>query len=308
MAVPTIHNQIDSNRRKTIFLMVGFSIFIVVVAYVLVFALGYEGTGALGFVGIFLIISGIINLGSYYWSDKLVLSITGAKPIEKKGNPQVYRVVENLCIASGMLMPKIYIIEDPAPNAFATGRNPQNAAVAFTSGLLNRLDKLELEGVAAHELSHIRNYDSRLLSVVVILVGMIALLANMFFRSLWWGGTSRDRKGGSVLILLVGILVAILAPIMAQIIKLAVSRKREFLADASGSLITRNPEGLATALLKISKDATAAKTVSNATAHLFIVNPFKGKQAKNWLVNLFSTHPPVEERVRLLRASIGATL
>jgi heat shock protein HtpX len=308
MAVPTVYNQIDSNRRKTFILMLGFSIFIVIVAYILVLALGYEGPGALGFVGIILIISGFINLGSYYWSDKLVLGMSGAKPIQKQDNPDLYRTVENLTIATGMPMPKIYIIDDPAPNAFATGRDPNHAVVAFTTGILNRLERLELEGVVAHELSHVRNYDTRLMSIVVILVGTVALLADIFFRSLWWGGGSRDRKGGGGLLLIVGVVVAILAPVSAQLIKLAVSRRREFLADSSGALITRNPEGLASALQKISNDSTPPKHASTANAHLFIINPFKGKQAKSWFTNLFRTHPPIEDRVKALRSSTGAKL
>lgn len=305
MAVPTIYNQIDANRRKTFFLMLGFSIFIVVVAYVLVLALGFEGIGALGFVGIFLIISGFVNLGSYYWSDKLVLSMTGAKPINKESNRDLYRIVENLTISSGSPMPKIFVMDDPASNAFATGRDPKHAVIVFSSGLLNRLDKLELEGVAAHELSHVRNYDTRLMSIVVVLVGMIALLADIFFRSLWFGGGSRGRRGGGALIIIVGVAVAVLAPIAAQLIKLSISRRREFLADSSGALLTRNPEGLASALLKISNDTTPAKHVSTANAHLFIANPFKGKQGKSWLARLFQTHPPMEERVKALRSSIG---
>lgn len=305
MAVPTIYNQIDANRRKTFFLMIGFSIFIVVVAYVLVLALGFDGIGALGFVGIFLIISGFVNLGSYYWSDKLVLSMTGAKPISKESNRDLYRIVENLTIASGSQMPRIFVMDDPAPNAFATGRDPKHAVVVFSSGLLKRLDKLELEGVAAHELSHVRNYDTRLMSIVVVLVGMIALLADIFFRSLWFGGGSRNKRGGGALIIIIGVVVAVLAPIAAQLIKLSISRRREFLADSSGALLTRNPEGLASALLKISSDTTPAKRVSTANAHLFIANPFKGKQGKSWIAGLFQTHPPIEERVKVLRSSIG---
>ena len=306
MAVPTLYNQIDANRRKTFLLMVGFSIFIIAVTYILVFALGYEGGGALGFAGIFLIISGFINFGSYYWSDKLVLGISGAKQIGKDDNPDLYRVVENLTIATGTPMPKIYVVDDPAPNAFATGRDPNHAAIAFTTGLLQKLEKLELEGVAAHELSHVRNYDTRLMSIVVVLVGMIALLTDIFFRSLWWGGQrGGDKGGGNAFRLIAGVMVAILAPIAAQIIKLAISRKREFLADSSGALITRNPESLASALLKISSDATPARRATAANAHLFITSPFKGKQGSSWFTNLFMTHPPVEERVEALRSSIG---
>lgn len=307
MAVPTIYNQIDANRRKTILLMVGFSIFIIAISYILVFALGFEGPGALGFVGIVLIISGFINLGSYYWSDKLVLRMTGAKPIEKKDNPELYRVVDNLTIASGVPVPKIYVVDDAAPNAFATGRDPKHAAIAFTTGLLNRLEKLELEGVVAHELSHVRNYDTRLMSIVVILVGTVALLADIFFRSLWFGG-GRSRRSGGALILILGVVVAILAPIAAQLIKFSISRRREFLADSSGALLTRNPESLASALLKIDSDTTPARNASAANAHMFIINPFKGKQAKSWFVRLFRTHPPVEERVKVLRSSIGSSI
>ena len=284
--------------------MSGFSIFIVVVAYVLVLSLGFEGIGALGFVGIFLIISGFVNLGSYYWSDKLVLKMTGAKPVNKENNLDLYRIVENLTIASGSPMPKIFIMNDPALNAFATGRDPKHAVVVFSSGLLEKLDKLELEGVVAHELSHVRNYDTRLMSIVVVFVGMIALLADIFFRSLWFGGGSRNRRGGA-LIIVVGIVVAVLAPIAAQLIKLSISRRREFLADSSGALLTRNPEGLASALLKISNDTTPTNHVSTANAHLFIANPFKGKQGKNWIARLFQTHPPMAERVKALRSSIG---
>ena len=301
--VPTIYNQIDANRRKTFLLMVVFSLFIVAVVYVLTRALGYENIGALGFAGIFLVISGLINLSSYYWSDKLVISLSGARPIGEKDNPELFRTVENVCIAAGLPQPKVYLIDDPAPNAFATGRDPKHAAVAVTSGLLDRLDHLELEGVIAHELSHVKNYDSRLMSVVVVLIGMIAILADVFFRSLWWGRRGSDERSGSgAIFLLLGIIAAILAPIAANLIKLAISRRREFLADSSGALLTRYPEGLANALIKISQDPNTLRSANNATAHLYIVNPFKGEHAKNWLVNLFSTHPPIEERVAALRA------
>lgn len=303
MAVPTIYNQIDANRRKTIILMIGFSAFITVVAYILIRALGYQGIGALGFTGIFLIISGLINLSSYYWSDKLVIAMSGARPVEEKDNPELFHIVENLCIAAGLPMPKIYVIDDPASNAFATGRDPNHSAVVVTSGLLERLDDLELEGVIAHELSHVKSRDTRLMSIVVILVGLVAILADMFFRMMWWGrGGSSDRKGSGAVFLLVGIVAAILAPIVANLIKLAISRRREFLADASGALLTRYPEGLANALIKISQDPNTLRSANNATAHLYIVNPFKGKQAKEWLVNLFSTHPSLEERVAALSA------
>ncbi len=292
--------QIDSNKRKTWFLMFGFSIFIVVVAYIFSLAFGFEGVGALGFVGVILIISGLINLGSYYWSDKIVIGLSGGKLVTEDENKELYRLVENLCIASGLPKPKIYMIDDPAPNAFATGRDPNHAVVAFTTGILQRLDKLELEGVVAHELSHIKNYDTRLMSVVVVLVGLVALLADIFIRSLWFGGGNRRKEGGAIFLVL-GIAAAILAPIAANLIKLAISRRREFLADSSSAIITRNPDGLAEALAKIASDNNTLKHANNATAHLYIINPFKGEKAKSWFTRLFSTHPPMQERVNALR-------
>ena len=305
MAVPTLYNQIDANRRKTFLLMAGFSLFIFLVSYTLVRALGYEGLGALGIVGIFLIISGVVNFFSYYYSDKVVIALSGGRPVEKKDNPEVFRTVENLCIAAGVPMPKIYIIDDPAPNAFATGRDQKHAAVAVTSGLLQRLEDLELEGVLAHELSHIRNADTRLMSIVVVLVGLIALLADIFFRALWFGGRRNDeRRGGSGVFLIFGILAAILAPLAANLIKLAISRRREFLADSSGALLTRHPDGLASALIKIAQDPNSLRSANEATAHLYIENPFKGSRSKEWLVKLFSTHPPVEERVAALKGQV----
>ena len=201
-------------------------------------------------------------------------------------------------------MPKIYIINDSAPNAFATGRDPNHSVVCVTTGILDKLDKIELEGVIAHELSHVRNYDIRLMAIVVILVGLVALLADIFMRSLWYGGNRRrDDKGSSQgIFLLIGIILAILSPLIATLIQLAVSRKREFLADASGALLTRYPEGLASALEKISADKEPLEVANNATAHLYIANPFKGKIQGSWFSNLFNTHPPIEERIKILRS------
>jgi heat shock protein HtpX len=204
-------------------------------------------------------------------------------------------------------MPKVYIIDDPSPNAFATGRDPNHAAVVATSGLLERLNKAELEGVFAHELSHVKNLDTRLMAVTAILVGFVAILANIFTRSLWWsGGRRRNSDDGDnrlqLLFLVIGIIFALLSPVVATLIQLAVSRKREFLADASGALLTRYPEGLASALEKISSDPRPVRSASNATAHLFIVNPFKQQQAGKWLASLFNTHPPIEERIKILRS------
>lgn len=294
-------SQVDSNKRKTWVLMFGFSFFIVVVSYIFSLAFGFQGMGALGFVGIILIISGIINLASYYWSDKVVIGLSGAKEIHEKDNKELYRLVENLCIASGLPQPRIYIIDDLAPNAFATGRDPKHAVVAFTTGLLQNLDKLELEGVVAHELSHVKNYDTRLMSVVVVLVGLVALLANIFIRSLWFGGGRGSRKSGGGYMIIIGIAAAILAPIAANLIKLAVSRQREFLADSSGAVLTRNPNSLADALVKIARDPNELKHANNATAHMYIENPFKGERSKNWLTSLFMTHPKTEDRVKALK-------
>ncbi|PIW91904.1 MAG: zinc metalloprotease HtpX [Candidatus Nealsonbacteria bacterium CG_4_9_14_0_2_um_filter_37_38] len=249
------------------------------------------------------IFSILMSFFSYWYSDKIVLKLTHAKPIEKKDNPELYRIVENLCITAGLPLPKIYEINEAQPNAFATGRDVNHAVVAVTRGLLERLERVELEGVIAHELSHVGNKDMLLGTVIVVLVGVVTLLANFFLRiSFWGGGRRRDsRDSGGLIMLVLGILAAILAPIAAALIQLAISRKREFLADASGALLTRYPEGLARALEKISADSTPLKTANSSTAHLYISSPFKGKQSKSWFTKLFMTHPPVEERVRALR-------
>lgn len=305
MSVPTAYNQITANRFKTFLIMVLFSAFVVGVVFIFGRAFGYEGPGILGFVGFALIFVGFINLFSYYNSDKMVLALSGAKRIQKKDAPELYRIVENLSIASGTPMPALYLIDDSAPNAFATGRDPKHAAVAVTSGILDKLEKLELEGVIAHELSHVKNYDTRLMAIVSILVGTIALLADIFLRMTFWGGRGRNRDDGqgAGIFMVVGLVLAILSPIIATLIQLAVSRRREFLADASGALLTRHPEGLATALLKISKDKEPLEVANKATAHLYFENPFKdkGRGAVDMFASFFNTHPPVEERVKALR-------
>lgn len=279
--------------------MAFFIAFITFVAYIFGRASGY----GLSWVGMALVISGLFSFGGYFWSDKLVLLISGAHEIKEKDNPLLFRTVENLCIGAGLPMPKIYLIDDSAPNAFATGRDPNHAVVCVTRGLLNKLDKLELEGVIAHELCHIKDYDTRLMGIVAILVGMVAFLADWFMRSLWWGRNDREEKGSlqSVFIVL-GIIFAILSPIIATLIQLAISRRREFLADASGALLTRYPEGLASALEKISQDKEVLEAATNATAHLYIINPFKGKSFSSWFSSLFDTHPAAEERIKLLRS------
>lgn len=240
---------------------------------------------------------------SYWYSDKVVLAMTRAKPIEKKDNPELYRIVENLCITAGLPLPRIYIIEGAQPNAFATGRDAKHAVVAVTRGLLEKLEKTELEGVIAHELSHIGNRDMLLSTIVVVLVGIVTMLSDWFLRISFWGGGRRDDSEGSggAILALLGIAAAIIAPIAAVVLQLAISRKREFLADATGALLTRYPEGLAAALEKISADPAPLKVASNSTAHLYIANPFRGRQSQNWFTKLFMTHPPIEERVKALR-------
>ena len=279
--------------------MVFFVAFVTTLIYVYSKATG----GGLSIAGFALILSGLMSLGSYYYSDKIILTMSNAKQIQKKDNPELFRTVENLCIGDGLPMPKIYIIQDSAPNAFATGRDPKHAVVCVTTGILEKLNKSELEGVIAHELSHIKNFDIRLMAIVVILVGTIALLADIFMRSMWFRGRDREDRGNSqAIFMLIGIVLAILSPIIATLIQLAISRKREFLADASGVLLTRYPEGLASALEKISRDREPLEAANNATAHLYIVNPFKGKEIKSFLAGLFNTHPPIEDRIKILRS------
>lgn len=284
--------------------MAGFVLFVSLVVWVFARALNVDSAGALGIVGFALIITGIINIISYYFSDQMVLGISQARPVDRLENPELYNLVDNLCTGLGVPVPKIYIIEDTAPNAFATGRDPQHAAIAVTTGILQKLERPELEGVIAHELSHIKNYDTLFMSVVVILVGLVALLADMFMRSLWYGGGRRRDdntsagSGGGVLLAL-GIIFAILSPLIAQLIKFAVSRQREYLADASAALLTRYPDGLANALQKIANDKEPLEVANKATAHMYIVNPLNDWGGK--LNSLFSTHPPIEERIKRLR-------
>lgn len=295
----SIYSQIDANKRRTYFVMAIFIVFIGLVAYIFGEASGY----GLSFTSLALIVSGLISFSSYYWSDKLVLAMSGAHLIQEKGNPRLFHTVGNLCIGLGLAMPKIYLIRDSAPNAFATGRDPKHAVICVTSGLLDKLDKLELEGVLSHELSHIKNFDTRLMGIVAILVGTIAFLADMFMRNLWWGSHRDDNNGkqGQGIFIIAGIVLAILSPLIATLIQLAISRKREFLADASGVLLTRYPLGLASALEKISRDKEVLEAANNGTAHLFIVNPFKGKNFGSWFFSLFDTHPPIAERIKALR-------
>ena len=296
----SLYKNADSNTRKTWFLITAFLLFVIAVGWLFSYVLD---SSAILVFAVFLSIA--MSVGSYWFSDKIVLSMSHATLIEKKDSPELYRLVENLCITAGLPLPKIYIIQEQQLNAFATGRDKNHAVVAVTQGLLQKLSKTELEGVIAHELSHIGNKDMLLSTVIVVFAGIIALLSDFFLRiSFWGGGRGRDSDNNraGALLLILGIAAAILAPIAASLIRLAISRKREFLADADGALLTRYPEGLASALEKIDADVTPMrKAAHNATAHLFIDSPFNEKQSHNWFVKLFSTHPPVEERIRALR-------
>lgn len=291
-----MYNAISANKRRTVFLIIIFIAIIIGIGFLYDYLYGYGSGG--------LVLALIISLGmalvGYYSGDKMALWVSGAKPITKTDNPYLYRLVENLCITSGLPLPKLHIIEDPGLNAFATGRDPKHSSVAVTRGALEKLANEELEGVLAHELSHVKNYDIRVMTIVVILVGIIALLADWMFRIHVFGGRGRDRdRGVHPIFLVVSLALMILAPLVAQLIKLAVSRQREYLADASGALLTRYPEGLARALEKISAQNQPLARATEATAHLYIANPFGS--SRKWLTSLFSTHPPVEERVKRLR-------
>ncbi|MFC1656838.1 zinc metalloprotease HtpX [Patescibacteria group bacterium] len=293
-----MYKQIDANIRKTFILITFFLIFIVGLGWVFSFIFNNP---------LILYIAVVISLFqawiSYFYSDKIALAVSGAREVKRAEALELYRIVENLTITAGLPKPKICIITDSSLNAFATGRDPKHSTIAVTTGLLEKLSKSELQGVIAHEMSHIKNYDIRVMTVVVVLVGSIALVSDFFIRSLWWGRGGRNREGGQlgVILMIVGIVLAILAPLIAQLIQLAISRKREYLADASGALLTRYPEGLASALEKIQYNSKPMKRANRATAHLFISNPFSTKK----ISGLFATHPPIEDRIKQLRAMIG---
>ena len=299
----SLYTHSDANKRKTWFLMTGFFVFIIIVGYVFATAMGDVNIlyFAVGF-------SFLMNFIAYYNSHKLVLSMSGAhelKPESSSEARELYRLVENLCITAGLPIPKIYIIQDSSPNAFATGRDAKHGVIAVTTGLLVKLDKSELEGVIAHELSHIGNRDILLATMVTVLVGLIVLLADWFRRWSFFGWRGRDsNKDGrlQLIIMVAAIILSILAPIFAYMMQFAISRKREFAADADGALLTRYPEGLARALEKISADPMPLKSANRATAHLFITSPFKEKKkGPGFFARAFMTHPPVEERLKKLR-------
>lgn len=293
----TLYTHQSSNIWKTWFLMAVFLVLVIAIGW---FVSMYFGNPLILYVAVGFAI--LMNITSYWFSDRLVVAMTGARPITRGEHTELWNVVENLSITAGLPMPKVYIVEDAAPNAFATGRNPEHAVVAVTSGLLAILDRSELEGVVAHELAHIGNRDMLVSTVAVVLAGFVAIIADLLMRSMMFGGGDRDNKAGAIFLIL-GIVGIILAPIAAQLIQLAISRKREYLADASGALLTRYPEGLASALEKISRAGRPMQRANNATAHLFIADPFGGekKGIGHRIHGLFQTHPDAADRVRILR-------
>lgn len=298
-----VYEQVDRNKRRSTIIMVLFIVVVTFFAWYLASVLDY----GLSVVGIALIFAGLISFASYWWSDKIILTISGARPADKKQDFIFFTVTENIAMAARIPMPKLYVIDDTATNAFATGRDPQHAVVCATTGLLSKLDRTELEGVVAHELSHVRNYDIRLMSIVTILVGMITLLADWFLRGMRFRSRGRDKSGGSLgaILFLVGIILALLSPLIARLLKLAVSRRREFLADASAVMLTRQPDGLARALEKIAADKEPLEAANKATAHLYIANPLKNRHDKiGWFANMFNTHPPVKERIKALKEMV----
>jgi len=285
-----MYDQIAANKRRTWVLLLGFLVLLWGFAYVLSKALG--SPGMLFYIGLFSLAYAIF---SYFAGSKIALAVNGAKQISKKDDPRLWRTVENLSITEGLPMPKVYIMDDPGLNAFATGRSPEKSAVCATSGLLSSLDDSELEGVMAHELGHVKNYDMRVSTIAFALVGIVSMIADFFWHITIFGG--RDRSGGNQLFNALAIVAVILAPIAAAMIQLAISRRREYLADATGALTTRYPEGLASALEKIQSRGSATRIQNTATAHMFFANPLSGKR----LAGLFSTHPPVEDRIKILR-------
>lgn len=293
-----MYNEIAANKRRSVILIMVFIIVIILLGYT------YDrlwGMGGYGGVALAVILSFGLTAISYFQGDKIALWTNNAKPITKEDNRYVYNLVENLCITAGLPVPKIYIIDDPAINAFATGRKPEMASIALSRGAVEKLTNEELEGVIAHELSHVKNYDIRFMTLVAVLVGVIVILSDMMWRVRLLGGRRSEKSEGSgqlgMILLIIGVVFAILSPIIAELIKLAISRRREYLADASGALLTRYPEGLASALEKISQENLPMQHAATATAHLYLANPFKAKGFKSW----FSTHPPIEDRINKLR-------
>jgi len=302
-----IYEVRSANKIKSALIVAIFVAFVFAATYILVNALAYNSgyqAGGFGYVGIALIVSGISSFFSYYYSDKIILGIAGARPADRKRDFDFYTVAENIAIGEGLPKPKLYVIDDASPNAFATGRDPAHATICTTTGLLEKLNRTELEGVVAHEMTHVKNFDTRLMSVVAVMIGLVALLADWFTRSMFMGRRRDDREGnaGSIFLLL-GIVFAILSPIVGTLIQLAISRRREYMADAGSIEITRQPQGLISALEKISQDPNPLRNANKATAHLYISSPYKkGKSGTSWLTNLFNTHPPIPDRIKALQA------
>lgn len=294
----SLYTEKDKNIRKTWVIFTVFFVAVIGAGWVFSQALG---NSAILYIAVFLSLA--MNFFSYWYSDKLALKMAGAKLIEEKDNQELFHIVENLAITAGLATPKIYIIQEKAPNAFATGRNPEHAAVAVTTGLIEMLDRSELEGVLAHEMSHIGNRDILIGTVAVVLAGFIAILSDFFMRFSFNNRNNEEEGGGQTraIFMALAVVLSILAPIAAQLMQLAISRKREFLADSSGALLTRYPEGLARALEKISASSIEMKAANNSTAHLWIDNPFRGKNKISFWHKMFMTHPPVGERLKALR-------
>ena len=289
-----VYEQVAANKFKSTAIIAIFITFITAAAYLIAYAFNLNNT----FLLIAFAFSLFSSLASYFWGDKIVTTLNGAHPANRQQYFDFYTVTENLAMADGLPKPQIYVIDSPSPNAFATGRDPQHAIVCATTGLLNKLNRTELEGVIAHELSHVKNYDTRLMMIVSILIGSLSILTNLAFRSRWYGGRvdREDRQVSGILVLL-GLVMVIFAPLIAQLVQLAISRRREYLADASGVELTRQPQGLIDALVKISQDPNPLTQASTATSSLYIVNPFTGQA----LANLFSTHPPIQDRIKVLQ-------
>jgi len=292
----TIYTNIDSNKRLTMLWLTVFLVFVIGFGWVLGYFLNKPWIIVLA-----VLVAFFQALVSYYYSDKIALSSAGAKQVSRNQAPELHRLVENLAITAGIPKPKIYVIDDQSPNAFATGRDPKNASVAVTTGLLEIMDKNELQGVLAHELSHVGNYDIRLMSIVVVLVGIVVLASDFFLRwNFWSNSNDDDNNQGRLIFLVVGIIFAIVAPIFATLIQLAISRKREFLADSDAVLLTRYPQGMISALKKLEQYNRPMRKASSATAHLFISNPFGKEKQISWWKKIFSTHPPIVERIKAL--------
>lgn len=295
-----LHEQRSSNIRKTWGLVLGFLIVVIAVGYAISW---YYGNPVILYVAVFIAVA--TNFYAYWQSDKLVLSLNHARPATREEFFDLYTVTENLAITAGLPKPKLYVIDDPAPNAFATGRDENHAVVCATTGLLAVLDRVELEGVIAHELSHIKNRDILLMTIAVVLAGFVAILADIFLRMSFHGGGRGNNKQGNAVMMILTVVAIVLAPVAAKIIQLAISRRREYLADASGALLTRYPDGLASALDKIGSYTSPMKSANTATAHLFIGDPFgvKEKNVWSWIGHLFSTHPPIQDRIKALTAN-----